>query len=513
MSSEVVIPALLEHQAPIAAHPARYKVVRAPRRWGKTRFAFHVATLGHGPGQCYKGLVHGFDVAWIAPDYPQSLLIWSEEVFPRFKGVEGVRVNASEHTVSIPGGGTLWLRSAESIDGIRGIGARLGGVVCDEAAWMDLEYALRKVIMAALMDNQGWLILLSTPNAGLDGNMMKETPSYFNRLCKQVMAGERGPEWAHFHGKIHDNPKLSPDAIAALIAEYPKDSYDLKQEVYAELLEAGAGLAFPEFLPTLHVCPTRTPPRSWAYFGAMDWGYRQGSFGLYACSPDGDLEKVMEFVDGFSGLHAKDAALEITRRIKEFPQPEYIEADEQMWQVMGTGMTLAEEFLDGLALAYGGGHYAPQFRAGRHSAGSRAAKKNLVHRYLDYGAPGSVHRPDPASIKPWERPKFTVQERCVQTIKMFQTIPLDPKKPDDVDTTHPTDHQYDETAFALASRPPLGERVHAPADQEHRDAGLDYEGKRVKDWQQDYGSEQMRRGGLHTMPTHTRITKFRVQGD
>lgn len=501
----------------LASHASR-KVMRVGRRGSKTRFALVAAIAGHGGGEDgareFPGILEGGDVVWVAVDYPNLVrVVWKEEIKPRFGHLPWANLVERPPTCTLDGLGALHLVSAEAIGGIRGMGKNVRGIIVDEAAHLDLENALLDILLPVCLDNDAWLILMSTTNAGADGNTEKRTPSYFNLICEQIRAGGRGPEWEEFTGTAFDNPSISPTAIQGLIAEYPKDSVQLKQEVYADLLKAGAGIAFPEFVESLHVVPTRMPPRSWAYFGAMDWGYRQGSFGLYACSPDGDLEKVLEFVDGFSGLHAKDAALEITQRIKEFPQPEYIEADEQMWQVMGTGMTLAEEFLDGLALAYGGGHHAPQFRAGRHSAGSRAAKKNLVHRYLDYGAPGSVHRPDPANIKPWERPKFTVQERCVQTIKMFQTIPLDPKKPDDVDTTHPTDHQYDETAFALASRPPLGERVHAPVDQEHRDAGLDYEGKRVKDWQQDYGTEASSRGGLHTIPTHTRPTRFRVQGD
>lgn len=496
-TTEVTIPAALPHQDAIVQSPARFKVVRAGRRGGKTVLAELCAVAGHGPTlphdglPMYKGIAHDLDVVWVARDYTQSKIMWHEFVEPRFRNKEGVRVNGGEMTVTLRGGGTLFIVSAENIASVRGIGKRLGGVVVEEAAWLALGSALRDVILPALMDNEGWLLLISTTNAGPDGGKGEDgepqVPSYFNVICQEILDGKRSSEWAHFHFTARDNPKISERAFTSLVAEYGSaESPSLKQEVYAELLVAGAGLAFPEWLDALHVVPTREPPRHWKYAAAMDWGYRQGSYGLYALGPDGEIEKVWEYygdttVDGKPdrGLrqkHAKQAAKDIAAASRHFPRPEYIAADTQMWSEVGTAETLAEEFREGLNEAFG--DHAPPLIEMRHDAKSRKPKKNLVHRYLAYKA-----EPD-GTVQPWNRPRLRFQQRCVHTIRTMKALPLDPNKPDDVDTTA-EDHAYDETAFALASRPPLAEKRPERIDQDNQHPGLDYEHKRVRSFTEE----------------------------
>src|SRR5689334_213740 len=77
---EIKIPRPLPQQAAILAHPARFKLWRAGRRSGKSRAELHAALFGHGPNRCWKGLVHGKDVGWVAPDFPQAKTIWEEEI-------------------------------------------------------------------------------------------------------------------------------------------------------------------------------------------------------------------------------------------------------------------------------------------------------------------------------------------------------------------------------------------------------------------------------------------------
>src|SRR5262245_7027115 len=129
--SEITVHALLEHQQPAHDSPARFKVLRCGRRWGKDAFAEHVSLLGHGPNEQWKGLIHGRDVIWLAPTIPQAMALWKNEVEPRFRGRDSIDVNKVEKTVTLtnPDGSaysTLWVRSAEAIHSIRGIGKRLG---------------------------------------------------------------------------------------------------------------------------------------------------------------------------------------------------------------------------------------------------------------------------------------------------------------------------------------------------------------------------------------------------
>jgi hypothetical protein len=387
--------------------------------------------VGHGAG---PGIADGGTVVWIAPDYPQAMTIWREEVQPRFRGVEGVRVNEAEHSVTLPNGGALLVRSAESIDGVRGMGKELVGVVGDEAAHLDLEYALRNVLRPALLDNQGWLLLVSTPVAG----------SYFNALCTEVMAGGRGPDWAHWHGTPHDNPLLSPAAIAQLIAEYPPDSPQLHQEVFAELIEGGAGLAFPEWRTALHV-QRHEPPGHAEWWGGIDWGYTApGAFVLLAA----DGEHVTARWDTtWREQTPYDVGFMLAERCREWPLhvPAYIAGDPSMWSVSDGGPSLAEEVQRGLRDGLPDRPIA--LLSAPRGAGSRVAGKLLVHRALHWTA-----LPD-GTVPDWQRPHLTFHPDCAYLVRSLAMLPRDERKPEDVDTTA-DDHAYDAMRYALMAREP-----------------------------------------------------------
>lgn len=298
------VPEPLSHQAPIGASDARFKALRCGRRFGKTRFALTVAFRGHGPvgdwdgtgvlRPKFRGITHGYDVVWVAQDYPNlTTVVWREEFKPRFEPLDFCTLNAQQHNITVDGLGTLFCRPETAINGIRGIGKRLGGVIIDEAAWLDLEHALQDVIMAALIDNEGWLILMSTTNAGPDGNQAKRVPSYFNLICEQIRAKERSAEWEEFTGTAFDNPSLKPQAIRDLIAEYPAGSPKLDQEVYAKLLRAGVGVALAQVCAERHLVPRFPVPAHWTQFGAFDWGFNHPySFGWYAADEDGNVVKI-----------------------------------------------------------------------------------------------------------------------------------------------------------------------------------------------------------------------------
>ncbi len=274
------LPRPLAHQVPVLNHPARFKLWRAGRRTGKSRAALLAGVDGHGPrkaGQpALRGLLQGGDIVWLSPDYPQSAAIWREEILPRFDGRPGVTVNRSERRVEVQGLGSLELRSAEAIDGIRG--RRLDGVIVDEAAHLDLEYALGGVILPTLLDRGGWLLVISSPNGGHDGNQQKRVPSWFNLLAEEAEAGKA--EWAAFHNRTEDNPTLSAEDVAVLRAQYPPGSATAQQELDA-LLVAGGGRFYPELLEDSDRLWVTVPRDGkvwqlpdWAEFwGAYDWGY------------------------------------------------------------------------------------------------------------------------------------------------------------------------------------------------------------------------------------------------
>jgi hypothetical protein len=226
----------------------------------------------------------------------------------------------------------------------------------------------------------------------------------------------------------------------------------------------------------------------------MDWGYRQGAYGLYALGPEGEVEKVWEYYADFRNVHARKAAHQIFEASQFFPNPEYIAADEQMWFEVGVSVTLAEEFMAGMAEHFGG-QKMPLFQKGEHKSNSRVTKKNLMHKYLSY-----TNQPDENGVlPPWHRPRLQVQERCRDTVRTLQSLPLDEKKLEDVDTKA-EDHAYDETCFMLSSRPPMATEWKKTKWEDHH-PGFTEEGK-AKDMVKREERDQGYRVPTYKMPTY-----------
>ncbi len=254
------------------------------------------AIAGHGPGApqspAFPGILQGGDVLWVAVDYPQlTTVLWREELVPRFQDLSYATLNGQDHTLSLKGLGSLFLRSSEALRGVRGMGKNLRGIVIDEAAHFDLEGALLNEVLPTLLDNGGWLIMMSTTNAGPDGNSDKRVPSFFNCVCEGIQAHEkRFAGWTEFYGTAFDNPKINHDGINELIGMYPEGSPALDQEVYAKLLKGGVGLALTELSTHVHMVPRFHIPDYWEHFGAFDWGFNHPySFGWFTVDTDGNV--------------------------------------------------------------------------------------------------------------------------------------------------------------------------------------------------------------------------------
>jgi hypothetical protein len=395
--------------------------------------------------------MQGGDVVWIAQTYTNlSTVLWREEIEPRFGPLPWATLDKTRHDLKLDGLGSLLLRSGEpdAIRSIRGIGAHLSGVIIDEAAWLALSTALKDVILPALLDNGGWLIIMSTTNAGPDGDYddvgRQMAPSYFNRLCGEIDRGERGPEWVQFVGTAYDNPTLKTEAIDELVAEYTPGSTALRQEVYAEILEPGLGLAMPH-LNERHVIPLFLPVAGeWNHFAALDWGYHHPwVMGLYIIDADGQVIK-RETLTG-----RQDLPGDIDRKVRAAgvdPSTMPVFAGGDCWRARrndrsmsgGNGPTVAEHLL------------GAKWRL-TPANDARVAGLNNFRRYTDIpdGSPGTY------------RPRFVWMDTPGNRACWLQckAMTLDPKNPEDAEKVDADssgrggDDFYDETRYALMSRP------------------------------------------------------------
>jgi len=484
----------LAHQQPILDDSARFKVLPWGRRAGKSRLDFNAAICGHGPlanwdgldapmRPQWKGIIHGIDVAWICPTYKQADPLWNEEIRPRFDGKAGIRVNDSERYVEIVGAGRLFVRTEENVGTIRGQGAKLGGIIADEAAHYDFKRMWTEVLRWALMDNIAWAIISSTTNSGHDGNAEQRVPSYFNLLVQDIRNGHRDPTmWREWHATALDNPKISPIEFENTIQEIREEGggRQVDEEAYALILAPGAGLGFPEWRRALHVRDWQ-PDVGWGCIGTLDWGHASpGAFYLLHQGPAGRLLVTTEVY--FNGplrpewprrMNAKEVGAYVGNKLITFAlthegmTPEFIAADSAMWAVTGAGDSISTLFQAGLDAAYDEAKLegrtasqAPQLTPAPKGKGSRATRKLLLHEALAW-LPGEG---DPI---PESDPLLRVHPECTNLIRTLPILPLSPLGKEDVDTKA-EDHAYDSLTYGLHALVPEYDEMAGDAREQAR---------------------------------------------
>lgn len=222
---------LHEAQRQIYNSPARFKVVAAGRRFGKSYLAC-VTMLLEALKDTQTGLsgreydLKLKEVWYIAPTFEQGKKI----LWPLLKEL-GRNIIASSHentaTCTLFNGRRISIKGSDRPDTLRGVG--LSYVVLDEYAFMK-EEVWSKIVRPTLSDVEGNALFIGTPEGK---NHFYDT---FN------MAEEKGlPEWQAFHFKSIDNPTLAGEEIAA--ARESLSTADFRQEYEASFTE-GAGTIF-----------------------------------------------------------------------------------------------------------------------------------------------------------------------------------------------------------------------------------------------------------------------------
>ena len=232
-------------QKQIARAPERFRVVACGRRFGKTtiglRAAFSYARRGRK--ECW----------WLAPTYGNALQVW------RALGNEAAAVGAAitqrERTLDFPGGGSLGVRSARSLDSLRGAG--LDFLVVDEAA--HLPGALwEDILRPMLADRRGGALLLSTPN-GLN---------WFHE-CFQRGQDPAEPEWRSFQFTSYDNPRIARAELEALRRQTREATF--RREYLAEFLPGEASV-FRDPTQAASAPLDAAPQPAGHYVAGIDWG-------------------------------------------------------------------------------------------------------------------------------------------------------------------------------------------------------------------------------------------------
>jgi hypothetical protein len=219
-------------QADVYADPARFKVVAAGRRWGKTELALaQLLTACLRTNGVYR---------YIAPTQILARKTLWRRKLKRVLDPSWLAKDPNETNLEVwfKTGALLEVLGADDPDRLRGEG--VSGAVLDEYADMH-EETWPEAVRPSLADMRGWALFIGTPKSF----------NHFHAVYERGHSTEH-PTWKAWQFKSLDNPLLDPDEINE--ARRTTDPRTFRQEWEASF-EALKGRAYYAFQRTPHVAP------------------------------------------------------------------------------------------------------------------------------------------------------------------------------------------------------------------------------------------------------------------
>ena len=213
-------------QLEIFNSPARFKVVSAGRRFGKSRLAAWILII--------KALQSDSkDVFYIGPTFQQAKDIMWNMLKELLDGTELIQqTHENTATMTLVNGRKISLKGSDRPDTLRGIG--LSYVVLDEYANMKVE-VWEQIIRPTLADVKGGALFIGTP-AG---------KNHFYDIWKEA-ADEKKEDWEAFQYTSIDNPILDPEEIKA--ARDTMSTQAFRQEFEASFVSFTGGIFKQEWI-------------------------------------------------------------------------------------------------------------------------------------------------------------------------------------------------------------------------------------------------------------------------
>lgn len=199
-------------------HPARFKVVAAGRRFGKTILAVIECILSglSTTNKAGKILRSDSEVVYIGVDREQAKRnAW--HLFKEFTRGIGATYHENTAVVTLPNGVRIRLLGMDNPDAARGMKLRFA--VLDEYADMPPS-AWEEIIRPALMDVKGEALFIGTPKG----------KNHFFELFQAAAGGQR-KNWMAFNFASQANPYLDEEERADI-------SFDMSREREMQELEA-----------------------------------------------------------------------------------------------------------------------------------------------------------------------------------------------------------------------------------------------------------------------------------
>ena len=207
-------------QLEIFNSPARFKVVSAGRRFGKSRLAAWLLII--------KALQsESKDVFYIGPTFQQAKDIMWHMLKELLHGTELIeQTHENTATMTLVNGRKISLKGSDRPDTLRGVG--LAYVVLDEYASMKVE-VWEQIIRPTLADVKGGALFIGTP-AG---------KNHFYELWQEA-DDPKNEDWEAFQYNSTDNPLIDPEEIK--VAKETMSTQAFRQEFEASFVSFTGGI-------------------------------------------------------------------------------------------------------------------------------------------------------------------------------------------------------------------------------------------------------------------------------
>lgn len=250
---------LHERQQQIYDSEARFKVVAAGRRFGKSYLAGVMLFVEAAKNEKVRsdGVVVDLaleEVFYVAPTFDQGKRI----MWPLLKelGLDLIQQKyENTGTLEIKNGRRISIKGSDRPDTLRGIG--LSYVVLDEYAFMK-EEVWEQIIMPALTRSEGGAMFIGTP----DGK------NHFYTLWRQGLSDDF-PDWESWHFPSLENPFLPPEEIERARSRMSAERFAQEMEASFEASKSAI------LLPTMFTILRDAPPDGDYYIAADLAGFHK----------------------------------------------------------------------------------------------------------------------------------------------------------------------------------------------------------------------------------------------
>lgn len=239
---------LTDWQDRVAHDPARFKIICAGRRAGKSVLA-RMSLL--------KWAVEKPGVYWLVnPTYRQAKAIHWRDILNEIPQKWVSKKNETELSIELNNGSLIELKGAENPDALRGV--RLNGLIIDEIASIrNWDWLWQEVLRATLVDFEAPAIFISTPKG-------------YNHFYRLFQKGQKDdPDYKSWRFTSYDNPKIPSSEVDKARSNTSNEFF--AQEYLADFRKF-TGLIYKGFAQDVAVVNPFDIPKEWEIHCGVDFG-------------------------------------------------------------------------------------------------------------------------------------------------------------------------------------------------------------------------------------------------